>query len=85
MFTMNYEMIEFRNVKEDDWADIGWLASNAVQEADHSSIDSNWTERRRAFSGTRHHSIAESDGQVVGYCAIERTADDSESSFRIFL
>jgi len=22
MFTMSYEMIEFRNVKEDDWADI---------------------------------------------------------------
>ena len=48
-------MIKFRDVKKEDWTDIDWLASDDVQEADHSSTAAEWSENRRTFSGRQYH------------------------------
>ena len=77
---------EFRDVKESDWQDIAWLASDLVQEADHGDgQDSDWIENRLSFSGTRHHHVALRQGQIIGYCSLECSETVVESGFRVFL
>lgn len=85
MFLGAYEMIKSRVVVETDWPRIDYLASNAVQEADHSGNESEWKKRRLEFNGIRHHSVVESSSQVVGYCSLERSTDETKKGFRAFL
>ena len=78
-------MLQARDVRESDWPKINHLASNAVQEADHTNLDFIWVENRRAFDGTRRHSVIESESSVVGYCSIERRPEDAPDTYRMFL
>jgi len=70
-------------VQEEDWGRINWLASDSVQEADHSQLDAEWTRKRREFAHEGLQSVVEKEGRVVGYCALER--DESKDGFRVFL
>ena len=72
-------MITSRTVRDNDWREIDWLASNAVQEGDHASIDFEWTRNRREFEGEKYESVSQSGERVVGYCALER--DHSQNGF----
>ncbi len=79
-------IIKFRPVKAEDWKDIAWLASDFVQEADHSDgQDTGWVRNRRSFEGKRYQRIAEIQGQIVGYCSLERSTTGSKSGFRAYL
>ena len=78
-------MIRFRSVQDADWPAIGQLASNDVQEADHRDIDTRWLENRLNFKGSRTHAVAELDGDIVGYCSIERKPDEPLEDYRAFL
>ena len=78
-------MFQIRDVRDTDWPSIAWLASNEVQQADHSGVDHLWVEKRRSFDGFREQAVLESDGSIVGYCAIERAADDADDTYRVFL
>jgi N-acetylglutamate synthase-like GNAT family acetyltransferase len=40
---------------------------------------------RLAFKGERVHFVAERAGEVVGYTAIERRAEDPDATFRVFV
>ncbi|MEM7366270.1 MAG: hypothetical protein AAF525_19815 [Pseudomonadota bacterium] len=61
-----------RSVVDGDWVQINQLASNDVQEADHSRIDDQWTQNRRTFTGERRHIVLETASQIVAYCSLER-------------
>ena len=76
-------MISARAVRENDWRQINWLASDAVQEGEHGGIESEWTKNRRAFEGEKYESVIQSDGNVVGYCSLERGI--SGDGFRAFV
>ena len=76
-------MIISRPVQKEDWDRINWLASDSVQEADHSQFDAEWTRKRREFAHEELQSVVEKDGKVVGYCALE--IDESKDGFRVFL
>jgi len=78
-------MFKCREVEDSDWPVIDRLASDAVQQADHSLIDAQWTLNRREFNGLRYHSVLEDSGQVVGYCSLERQDEASPDRFRVFL
>jgi len=88
-------VLQFRAVQERDWPMIVWLASNEIQEADHSGLDVLWVEGRRSFKGVRRQTVVESDGSIVGYCSIEQDSleqdsieqdkDDAPNSYCVFL
>ncbi|MAE95654.1 MAG: hypothetical protein CL910_13430 [Deltaproteobacteria bacterium] len=78
-------MHRFRAVREGDWPEIALLASNEVQEADHSGLEDLWLHSRRSFDGLRRHAVLELHGAIVGYCAIERREEDALDTYRIFL
>ena len=76
-------MITSRSVRDNDWREIDWLASDAVQEGNHAGIDSEWTRNRREFEGEKYESVLQSGEYVVGYCALVR--DHSQDGFRAFV
>ena len=67
-----------RQLEENDWTTIDWLASNDVQEGDHSKYGSQWGQFRRSFEGERVDSVLESGGEVVAYVALEREAANDD-------
>ncbi len=77
--------IRLREVGAADWPLIDKLASDFVQEADHRGLDTVWSAKRRSFDGVRDHAVAETAGEIVGYCSIERAPDEPYDRFRIFL
>ncbi len=72
-----------RKVRDNDWREIDWLASNAVQEGDHAGVDSEWTRNRLEFEGVKYESVLQSGERVVGYCALVR--DHTQDGFRAFV
>ncbi len=78
-------MIGFRKVVEADWSVIGWLASDEVQDGNHAGWDGEWVAQRRSFVGTRLDSVAGQNGEIVGYCAVERGEAETGRSYRAFL
>lgn len=64
-----------RPVEERDWSRVAWLASNEVQEADHTNLEAEWVRHRREFAGERVDSVLERDGDVIAYCALENVAE----------
>ncbi len=76
-------MLRVKTPTEEDWPQINWLASNEVQEADHSQHEAHWIRRRREFDGKKHETIVLRDDRVVGYCSLER--DPSHDGFRAFV
>jgi len=61
------------------------LANAAVNHIAEAPLQSEWLGRRRAFNGIRSHFVAERDGEVVGYTALERATEDPEATFRLFV
>jgi len=88
-------MLRIRDIREPDWRAIAHLASDAVQEGDHSDgIDDRWVENRRSPDRVRNHAVAvsvisdgsvEPDETVVGYCGIERDVGEPRDSYRVFI
>ena len=79
-------MLHLRQPRDIDWQTIAHLASNEVQEGDHSGgIDGDWIANRRSVECERKDAVVESDNLVVGYCAIERQPADPAMSYRVFL
>jgi N-acetylglutamate synthase-like GNAT family acetyltransferase len=78
-------MIRLRGVKQEDWSAIAWLASNDVQDGDHAEFEAKWVEARQAFEGVQRQAVAEDDGAIIGYCAIERRPDETEATYRVFI
>ena len=79
-------MLQIREPRDVDWQSIAHLASNEVQEGDHSGgIDGDWIANRRSVDCERKDAVLESEGLIVGYCAIERQAADPAMSYRAFL
>lgn len=71
-----------RQLEPGDWPTIDWLASNEVQEGDHSKFGSQWGQFRRSFEGERVESVLESGDAVVAYVALEReTPNDDWRAF----
>ena len=81
-FSMYIPMI-IRSVQDNDWNRIAWLASNVVQEGEHTALDTDWVKRRRSPIVTRFDSVVELDNKVVSYCALEKATDSEE--FRVFI
>ena len=44
-----------------------------------------WVNARKSFGGERRHHLLESDGDIIGYCAIELSDRDAGRSFRAFV
>ena len=63
-----------RPVEERDWEAIAWLASDEVQEGDHSSFGPAWVTRRREFDGEQAESVVDVDGDARAYCSLERAS-----------
>ena len=61
------------------------MANAAVNHIAEAPLQSEWLGRRRAFNGIRSHFVAERDGEVVGYTALERATEDPEATFRLFV
>ncbi len=79
-------MLQIREPRDVDWQSIAHLASNEVQEGDHSGgIDGDWIANRRSVECERKDAVLESDNSIVGYCAIERQFADPARSYRVFL
>jgi hypothetical protein len=78
-------VLRTRDLQEQDWSAVALLASDQIQEADHSGTDTVWVENRLSFDGSRQQAVVESNGSVVGYCSIERAADDEINTYRLFL
>ena len=76
-------MLRARTPTDDDWQQINWLASDEVQEADHSLHGAHWTRKRREFAGEKYESIIVRDEQVVAFCRLEK--DPSQEGFRAFV
>ena len=76
-------MLQIKTPTDEDWQQINWLASNEVQEADHSHHEAGWTRRRREFDGEKYESIVMRDDQVVAFCSLEK--DPSQEGFRAFI
>jgi hypothetical protein len=62
---------------------IAWLASDEVQEGDHSSFGSGWVTGRRAFTGEKVESVIDSSGETKAYCSLERAS--GEQAWRAFI
>jgi hypothetical protein len=73
-------MFTCREARDSDWSVIDWLASDAVQQGDHSLIGAQWTLNRQAFKGLRYHSVVEDSDQVVGYYFLERQDESSPNN-----
>lgn len=65
-----------RPLETRDWPRVDWLASNEVQEGDHTTYESEWGQRRRKFAGESARSIIEISGEVVAYTSIEREPNE---------
>jgi hypothetical protein len=79
-------LLQIRQPRDDDWQAIARLASDEVQEGDHSGgIDGDWIENRRSVECERKDAVLESNDSIVGYCAIERQYADRVRSYRVFL
>ncbi len=76
-------MLHVRAPTDEDWEQINWLASNEVQEADHSDHEAQWTRRRRDFAGEKYESIVVRDERVAAFCSLEK--DPSHEGFRAFV
>ena len=61
------------------------MANAAVNHIAEAPLQSEWLGRRRAFNGIRSHFVAERDGEVVGYTALERATEDPGATFRLFV
>lgn len=70
-----------RDLNEDDWKQIAWLASNEAQEGDQSP-SSDWIARRK-LPAERYQSVIDRDGRIEAYCSVER--NDAGERFRAFL
>ena len=75
--------MKIRNVTKADWPSINYLASNEVQEGDHSVFESEWTTRRRDPSINRYSFVIESSDEIVCYAALEEVP--GFEGFRMFL
>lgn len=75
--------MKVRTVREDDWRKIDYLASNEVQEGEHTAFENEWTVRRRDVSVDRFHFVLEENGEVVSYAALEK--DSADKGYRMFL
>ncbi|MGE4606275.1 MAG: hypothetical protein AAEJ52_06000 [Myxococcota bacterium] len=79
-------MLTVREVRDGDWDAIAYLASNEVQEGDHSGgIDGPWIATRRSKDRQSRLAVAEREGSIVGFCAIERTEDEPSDLYRVFI
>ena len=79
-------MLKCRSPTEFDWSNIARLASNDVQQGDHSgSIDADWIANRRSSLRIRRDFVLEKSGGVVAYGAIERQASEPQDHYRVFL
>jgi hypothetical protein len=76
-------MLLVRTPTNEDWEQINGLASNEVQEADHSLYEAHWRRRRREFDGERCESVLMRGDEVVAFCRIE--GDPSCEGFRAFV
>ena len=77
--------ISLRRPTEEDWQRIFELANAAVDHIAEAPLQSEWLGCRRAFNGIQSHFVAERDGEVVGYTAVERATEDPEATFRLFV
>jgi hypothetical protein len=68
--------MNIRPLEPQDWKQVTWLASNEVQEGDHSLFGAVWARNRMDFSGRRVHAVVESEGRVVAYCSLEHDSAD---------
>ncbi len=76
-------MLRTKTPTNEDWHQINRLASNEVQEADHSPYEAHWTRRRREFDGEKYDSVVMRGDQVVAFCRLE--VDPSHEGFRAFV
>ena len=74
-----------RTPESHDWPRILELATSAVEHVSGQPAQQTWLRNRRDFDGQQRQFVAERDGEVVGYGAVERRPDEPEGSFRIFL
>ena len=77
--------ISLRRPSESDWPEILELANIAVDHVAEAPLQTEWLGHRRAFKGAQSHFVAERAGQVVGYTAVERGAEDPDATFRVFV
>ena len=70
-----------RPLRTGDWPRVDWLASNEVQEGDHTTFGTEWGQNRREFTRENAHSVVEVDGIVVAYSSIECEADKGWRAF----
>lgn len=76
-------MLRVKAPADEDWKEIDRLASNEVQEADHSQYESHWTRRRREFDGEKYESVLLNGDAVVGFCSLEK--DPAHKGLRAFM
>ena len=67
-----------------DWTAIGLVANQAVDHIPGAPEQAEWLQNRIAFTGWRRHCVAEREGRVVGYGAIERQ-NAGAAEHRLFL
>jgi L-amino acid N-acyltransferase YncA len=75
--------IEFRALVESDWPAVLRVANEALANAPDGNVG--WLEARKSFDETRRrrrHYVAETNGEIVGYGAVEES-NDSER-WRLF-
>jgi len=82
---MGAPAVQLRMPTGDDWGAIGALADVAVAHVPGARPQHEWTAARRGFEGERRHVVAERDGGVVGYGALERRDGDPEGWQRLFV
>ncbi len=68
-----------------DWQAIGRLANAAVEHVPGAPSQDDWVASRRSFAGEQSHRVAEREGAVVGYAAVERRAEEPEGLYRVFV
>ena len=74
-----------RPPEESDWLKILELANLSVAHVSDAPIQTEWLGHRRAFPGYQKHFVAERAGEVAGYGAVERGAEDAQASYRVFV
>lgn len=81
----NLPRVSLRLPKDIDWPRISELANVAVAHVSEAPVQHEWLRHRLEFDGSRTHCVAEEDGEVVGYAAVERRSQEPEATFRIFI
>jgi hypothetical protein len=82
---MDSHDLSLRDPTEQDWARIAVLADVALAHVDGAPQQHEWVANRRAFRGERVHLVAEREGVVAGYGAIERAPGEPEGRYRLFV